>query len=130
MDRVNYVIISPVKDEERYIELTLRSVIAQTVPPRRWIIVNDGSTDRTAEIVARYAAENPWIELINKENEGGRKRGGGVVRTFYRGFELMKGEPWGRRRNRRMRPTVVSTAGCLGKTLTLILSRAEMKLAW
>jgi len=60
----SYVLITPARNEADYIGLTLESVIAQTVPPVKWIIVNDGSTDGTGEIVAKYAAAHPWIELI------------------------------------------------------------------
>jgi len=90
----DYVIISPVKDEERYLPLTLRSITEQTVPPRRWVIVSDGSVDATAAIARQWAASFPWITVVEKENEGGRKRGGGVIRAFYRGFEQVRDEPW------------------------------------
>lgn len=59
-----YVLITPARNEAQFIELTVRSVVAQTVRPARWIIVSDGSTDGTDEIVRKYAAENSWIELI------------------------------------------------------------------
>jgi glycosyltransferase involved in cell wall biosynthesis len=59
-----YVLITPARNEERFIEHTIQSVISQTVPPLKWVIVNDGSTDATAEIVARYAAECNWIEVV------------------------------------------------------------------
>jgi glycosyltransferase involved in cell wall biosynthesis len=59
-----YVLITPARNEADYIELTLKSVVAQTVPPVKWVIVSDGSTDGTDEIVAKYAAAHPWIELI------------------------------------------------------------------
>jgi biofilm PGA synthesis N-glycosyltransferase PgaC len=60
-----YVLITPARNEARYIEQTLQSMVAQTVRPLKWIIVNDGSTDETASIVARYTAEHPWIELVS-----------------------------------------------------------------
>jgi poly-beta-1,6-N-acetyl-D-glucosamine synthase len=59
-----YVLITPARNEARYIELTIKSVLAQTARPAKWIVVSDGSTDGTDEIVSRYLAENPWIELI------------------------------------------------------------------
>lgn len=59
-----YVLITPARNEESFIEGTIRSVLAQTVKPARWIIVSDGSTDRTDEIAGRYAGAQPWIELI------------------------------------------------------------------
>ncbi len=60
----NYVIITPARNEAQFIELTLQSVVAQTVRPLRWVIVSDGSTDGTDEIVSRYVAANAWIELL------------------------------------------------------------------
>jgi glycosyltransferase involved in cell wall biosynthesis len=61
-----YVLISPSRNEARFIEETLKSVVSQTVLPLKWVIVNDGSTDETADIVAKYAAQHSWIELINR----------------------------------------------------------------
>ncbi len=61
---LNYVLITPARNEAAFIEKTIQSVIAQTVLPRRWIIVSDGSTDGTDEIVERYTPLHPWIELI------------------------------------------------------------------
>ena len=58
-----YVLVTAAYNEEALIEATIQSVAAQTVPPARWVIVSDGSTDRTDEIVQRYAVENPWIHL-------------------------------------------------------------------
>jgi biofilm PGA synthesis N-glycosyltransferase PgaC len=63
-DNLSYGLITPARNEADYIELTLKSVVAQTVRPVKWVIVNDGSTDNTVEIVSRYAAAHPWIELV------------------------------------------------------------------
>jgi glycosyltransferase involved in cell wall biosynthesis len=60
---LSYALITPARNEEEFIEGTIRSVIAQTVLPSRWIIVSDGSTDRTDEIVQRYAEKHAWIQL-------------------------------------------------------------------
>jgi glycosyltransferase involved in cell wall biosynthesis len=59
-----YVLVTPARNEARMIESTIRSVVAQTVLPLRWVIVSDGSTDGTDEIVSRYAAQHDWIELL------------------------------------------------------------------
>jgi biofilm PGA synthesis N-glycosyltransferase PgaC len=59
-----YVLITPARNEAQFIELTIRSVIQQTTRPIKWVIVSDGSTDGTDEIVSSYAAEYPWIELL------------------------------------------------------------------
>jgi glycosyltransferase involved in cell wall biosynthesis len=64
MSDLRYLLITPAKNEATFIELTIQSVISQTVRPVRWIIINDGSTDRTADIVERYAQQHDWIELL------------------------------------------------------------------
>jgi glycosyltransferase involved in cell wall biosynthesis len=61
-----YVLVSPARNEETFIEKTIESVVSQTQLPERWVIVDDGSTDRTAEIVERYQKECPWIELLRR----------------------------------------------------------------
>jgi glycosyltransferase involved in cell wall biosynthesis len=63
--RPSYVLITPARNEEKFIETTIQSVISQTLLPMKWVIVNDGSTDATATIVSRYLAKNAWIELVN-----------------------------------------------------------------
>ncbi len=57
-------LITPARNEADLLEATILSVLAQTVLPLRWIIVSDGSTDGTDEIVQRYAEKHPWIELL------------------------------------------------------------------
>jgi GT2 family glycosyltransferase len=59
-----YVLVTPVRNEERTIEITIQSVLTQTIPPREWIIVSDESTDQTDAIVGRYAREFPWLRLV------------------------------------------------------------------
>jgi len=61
---LDYVLITPARNEAQFIELTIQSVVKQTVPPIKWVIVSDGSTDGTDEIVRKYANEHPWIELV------------------------------------------------------------------
>jgi glycosyltransferase involved in cell wall biosynthesis len=61
---LTYALVTPARNEAAFIEQTIRSVIAQMALPRRWIIVSDGSTDGTDEIVQRYAREHDWIELL------------------------------------------------------------------
>jgi glycosyltransferase involved in cell wall biosynthesis len=80
-----YVLITPARDEARFIELTIQSVIAQTVRPVRWVIVSDGSTDGTNEIVSRYLIENPWIELVRLP-ERQERHFAGKVGAFHAGY--------------------------------------------
>jgi glycosyltransferase involved in cell wall biosynthesis len=61
---VRLALVTPARNEARFIEMTIRSVIAQTIRPVKWIIVSDGSTDGTDDIVRKYASEHPWIELL------------------------------------------------------------------
>jgi len=63
---VKYILITSARNEEKFIEGTIQSVVAQTLLPERWVIVDDGSTDRTAEMVERYAKSHPWIELVRR----------------------------------------------------------------
>ena len=73
---LNYVLITPARNEADFIELTIKSVLAQTVRPVRWVIVNDGSTDATAEIVSNYAGVHSWIEMIQMPERQERHFGG------------------------------------------------------
>lgn len=90
----SYIIISPVRNEEDYIRLTLDSVVAQTVRPAEWIIVNDGSTDRTADIVRTYTEKYPWIRLTELTDRGYYFPGTGVVQVFNHGFQNISIQDW------------------------------------
>src|SRR5712691_7929752 len=59
-----YVLIAPAHNERQFIERTIHSVVAQEVRPLKWVIVNDGSTDGTEDIVKRHAARHDWIEPL------------------------------------------------------------------
>ena len=75
---MKYVVITAARNEAAFIEKTLASVVAQTALPERWFIVDDGSTDRTAEIVEGFAGRFPWIELIRKPQRAERSFAGKV----------------------------------------------------
>lgn len=85
-----YLIISPVKDEGRYIEATLQSVTKQTHKPVRWIIVDDGSTDQTPDIIKRYAAKNDFINYVRNDRKSGRQTGVAEVVAFNIGLGLAR----------------------------------------
>lgn len=84
-----YCLISPTRDEAEFARRTLDSVVNQTVPPARWIIVDDGSTDATPAILAEYAAKHDWIHVVTRINRGERKVGPGVIDAFYAGYETL-----------------------------------------
>jgi hypothetical protein len=67
-----YVLISPRLDEAKYMRETLNSVVRQSVGPSNWIIVNDGSTDSTPEILAEFQTKHNWIEVVTRNNRGQR----------------------------------------------------------
>lgn len=68
MIKRNYILITPAKNEEKYIETTIKSVVNQTITPYKWYIISDGSTDRTDEIVKQYKNQYSFIELIRNDN--------------------------------------------------------------
>jgi biofilm PGA synthesis N-glycosyltransferase PgaC len=84
-----YVLITPARNEVQYIELTLKSVVAQTVRPIRWVIVSDGSTDGTDDLVARYASDHAWIELVRMP-ERRERNFAGKVHAFNAGYTRIK----------------------------------------
>ncbi len=79
-------IISPCRDEEATLERTIACMKAQTLPPARWVVVDDGSKDRTPEILARAEREIPWLRVARRADRGFRKVGGGVIDAFYDGL--------------------------------------------
>jgi glycosyltransferase involved in cell wall biosynthesis len=86
---MRYVLITPARNEERFIEKLIQSVISQTVLAARWVIVNDGSTDATADIVSGYLTKYDWIELLNLSPHRDRSFAAKVY-AFNAGFERVK----------------------------------------
>jgi len=90
MHRKKYVLITAARNEEAYIEKTIQSVVSQTILPKRWVIVSDGSTDRTDEIVSQYLAGNPWIELLRRMPEHRDRHFAAKVHCFNAGYARVK----------------------------------------
>ena len=82
-----YLLISPCRDEARYLSRTLDSVAAQSVPPALWVVVDDGSTDETAAILEEYARRLPYLRVVRRTDRGHRQVGPGVIEAFYAGLE-------------------------------------------
>lgn len=91
---LQYVVITPVRDEESFIMDTIECMIRQSVRPVEWIIVNDGSTDKTGEKIDKYAQKHSWIRACHRENRGFRKAGGGVVEAFNDGYRMLECRDW------------------------------------
>lgn len=86
---IAYVIITPAWNEAEFIGLTLESMVIQTVPPVKWVIVSDGSTDGTDEIVQEYADRHAWIELVRMP-ERSERHFAGKVHAFNAGYARVR----------------------------------------
>jgi poly-beta-1,6-N-acetyl-D-glucosamine synthase len=89
MSLPTYALITPARNEAQFIELTIKSMVAQQARPVKWIIVSDGSTDGTDEIVQKYAAVHPWIELVRMP-ERRERHFAAKVNAFNAGYAKVK----------------------------------------
>jgi biofilm PGA synthesis N-glycosyltransferase PgaC len=85
-----YVLITPARNEEAFIGKTIESMIHQTFPPVKWVIVDDASTDKTPEIISRYLAQHPWMEMVQMPPRRDRSFAA-KVHSFNAGYERVKG---------------------------------------
>jgi glycosyltransferase involved in cell wall biosynthesis len=83
------VVVSPVRDEEATLKRTIACLAAQTILPACWIVVDDGSKDRTPEILEEARRVLPWLRVIRRHDRGFRKLGGGVIDAFYDGYSTI-----------------------------------------
>ena len=86
--------MTPVRDEEEFIALTMECMLRQSLRPVEWVIVNDGSTDNTGVVIDQYARQHPWIHAVHRPNRGFRKAGGGVVEAFNDGYASIAARDW------------------------------------
>jgi len=86
---LKYVLITPARNEAAFIEQIIKSVIQQTILPLKWVIVSDGSTDDTDEIVKKYRADHEWIELVRMP-ERKERHFAGKVNAFNAGYAKVK----------------------------------------
>jgi biofilm PGA synthesis N-glycosyltransferase PgaC len=89
-----YVVITPVRNEAKYVGRTIESMAAQSPLPTHWVIVDDGSTDGTSDILAAAARRYAWVTVVNRPDRGFRKTGGGVVEAFYDGYATLREDDW------------------------------------
>ncbi len=89
-----YVVITPVRDEEANLQFTIQCMLGQSMRPTEWVIVDDGSTDKTGSIIDEFASRHPWIRPVHRANRGFRKSGGGVVEAFNDGYRAVECVDW------------------------------------
>jgi len=88
-DASRYLVVMPCRNEEDHVGRTIETMIAQTLLPALWIIVDDGSSDRTPEILKKAAEEHDFIKIVRREDRGRRRVGPGVIETFNAGIETV-----------------------------------------
>ena len=87
---VRYVIVTPAFNEAQYIPKTIESVIRQTILPQRWVIVDDGSTDQTAQIIKQYADRYPWISYLRRSKDPSHTYYASNVYALQAGYEQVR----------------------------------------
>ena len=91
MKKGKYVLVTAARNEAAYIERTIQSILAQTVIPEKWVIVSDGSTDATDDIVEAYVKKNPSLECVRVNRDGRDRNFAAKVHAINRGYENVKG---------------------------------------
>jgi hypothetical protein len=86
----SYVLISPCRNESDFMRRTLDSVAAQSIAPVEWIVVDDGSTDATPDILRDYQSRLPYLRVITRKDRGKRSVGPGVIEAFYEGYQQIQ----------------------------------------
>jgi glycosyltransferase involved in cell wall biosynthesis len=86
---LNIYIIIPAHNEEDYIGKTLQSLAAQTLLPKKVIVVNDNSTDKTKSVIENYIEKYPWLSTINSKSSDTHLPGSKIVEAFYKGFNTL-----------------------------------------
>lgn len=86
---MNYYIVIPTYNEEKFISLTLQSIVEQTVLPSKIVVVNDGSTDKTEEIVNSFVEKYSFIAAVNKTSDAIHLPGSKVIQAFQKGLETL-----------------------------------------
>lgn len=84
-----YVLVTPAHNEEKSIEKTIQSVISQNIRPEKWVIVNDGSTDKTKDIIEKYTKKYSWIKTVNLPIHRDRQFSAKVY-SFMAGYESIR----------------------------------------
>jgi glycosyltransferase involved in cell wall biosynthesis len=94
MSTLRYAVVSPIRNEEAYLALTIASMCAQTAKPLKWVLVDDGSSDGTGALIDAAARKHRWIVAVHRGDRGSRQAGSGVIEAFYEGYALVAGDEW------------------------------------
>lgn len=91
---VRYVVITPVRNEENNFPQTIKAMASQTVLPTAWVVVDDGSTDKTGVIAEEAASQHGWMSVVHRPDRGFRQPGTGVMEAFHAGLALVHDREW------------------------------------
>lgn len=89
---MKYYIVIPAHNEANFIDLTLDSIVKQTILPKQVVVVNDNSTDNTADVIKEYSKKYSFIQLVNNQSDTNHLPGSKVINAFYKGFNLLDSE--------------------------------------
>jgi poly-beta-1,6-N-acetyl-D-glucosamine synthase len=89
-----YIVVTPVRNEQANFSTTIESLVAQTIRPLEWLIVNDGSNDHTGSVANSAAAQHSWIRVVHRSDRGFRQPGTGVIEAFYDGLAAIQTSNW------------------------------------
>jgi glycosyltransferase involved in cell wall biosynthesis len=89
-----YVVVTPARDEARYLPAMIDAMQRQTIAPAQWVIVDDGSTDATGAIADAAARACPWLRVVHRVDRGTRQAGVGVMQAFHAGFDALDARDW------------------------------------
>ena len=84
-----YLIIMPCRDEAEFLQKTIDSIAAQTIKPAKWLVVDDGSTDETPQLLEKAQEYMPYLQVVRREDRGKRSVGPGVIEAFYAGLDAV-----------------------------------------
>ncbi|TXG34577.1 glycosyltransferase family 2 protein [Seonamhaeicola maritimus] len=86
---MNFYIVIPAHNEENSIGLTLDSLVNQTLKPKKIVVVNDNSTDKTSDVVEGYSFKYDFVKLVNSKSSNQHLPGAKIINAFYKGFETL-----------------------------------------
>lgn len=91
MNKKIYIVITA-HNEERYLSNTLKSLVSQTLLPKKIVVVNDNSTDNTQQIIIDFLERHPLISFVNNNSKSKHEPGSKVIQAFQKGFETLDGD--------------------------------------